>query len=321
MTKNEIYAEIQRSYDKDRNNAELSCEIRKKEVYGIIPRLAEIQEELGNSGTRLTEIFISGGNKAESILEYRKKCETLENEKKKLLADNGYSETYLDVKYKCSRCKDTGYIGDKRCGCFKRKLIDYYYNMSNISKVISKENFDNFNINLYSDTYVNESGVSSKENIRNILADVMDRISSIKTVPANFLFTGSSGTGKTYMSNCIAKYLMDRGVSVVYMSAYNLFDTMIKERFSFEGNTDKIRLIEDCDMLVIDDLGTEGINNNTTTALFNILNTRALFGKSTIISTNFTVQDIYRNYSERIVSRIMGNYKVYKFFGEDLRII
>ncbi|MGN1318231.1 MAG: ATP-binding protein [Lachnospirales bacterium] len=321
MTKSEIYAKIQRSYDRERNSSELKCEGRKKELYAKIPRLAEIQQELGNTGTSLAEIFINGGNRAEGLLAYRVKCESLEAEKKKILLENGYPENYLEVEHKCKRCKDTGYIGDKRCGCFKRKLTEFYYNMSNIEDVIKKENFDNFNINLYSDDILDDNGVSAKDNIKKILADVMDKLSKINVKPANLLFSGSSGMGKTYMSNCIAKYLMDRGMSVVYMSAFNLLDAMIKERFSFESNDDKIKIVEDCDLLIIDDLGTEGINNNTLTALFNILNTRLLTGKSTIISTNFTVQEIYKIYSERIVSRIMGNYKVYKFFGNDLRIL
>lgn len=320
MTKSEIYSDIFRAYDRDKSEAEVAAQRRKKALCQKIPRLGEIQKELDGSGIALAQIFIKGKNKEESLALYREKCRKLEAERTQLLKSNGYPEDCFEPKYKCSKCRDTGYIDNIRCDCFKKRLINKYYDMSNISKIIAEENFDNFNINLYSDDYF-ENGKSSKQNMKEIVIDVISRLENINDQPVNMLFTGSSGLGKTYMCSCIAKSIMDKGMSVIYMSAYNLFDSMIKQRFhSDKYNDESYLLLKECDLLVIDDLGTEGVNSNTMTELFNIINTRYLDKKSTVISTNLSINEISSIYSERIMSRILGNYKCYRFFGKDLRM-
>ncbi len=319
MTKNEIYSDIYRAYDRDRSEAEISAQHRKKAMFKKFPRLEEIQKELDKSGIALAEIFIRGGDRNKNLAQFRENCSKLEAERADILKSNGYSENYFEPEYKCSKCKDTGYIDNKRCDCFKKRLIEKYYNMSNISKIITEENFDKFNLNLYSDEYF-ENGKSSRQNMKEIAIDVIVKLENMNEKPVNMLFTGNSGLGKTYMCNCIAKTVMDKGLSVIYMSAYSLFDKMIKQRFNLSDDAESYSLLEDCDLLVIDDLGTEGVNANTTTEFFNIINTRCLNRKSTVISSNLSLREISQIYSERIISRIIGNYNCYKFFGKDLRI-
>lgn len=319
MTKNEIYSDIYRAYDKDRSEAEIAAQHRKKAMFQKFPRLGEIQRELDKSGIALAEIFVKGGDKNKNLAQFRENCRRLEAEKAEILKTNGYSVSYFEPEYKCSKCKDTGYTDKKRCECFRKRLIEKYYDMSNISKIIAEENFDNFNLDLYSDEY-SENGKSAKQNIKEIVIDVISKLENINEHPVNILFTGHSGLGKTYMCNCIAKSVIDKGLSVIYMSAYSLFDKMIKQRFNINSNDESYALLKDCDLLVIDDLGTEGVNANTITEFFNIINTRYLDKKSTVISTNLSLTEINNVYSERIISRIMGNYKCYIFFGKDLRI-
>lgn len=320
MTKKEVYAKIQRDYEKDRSNAEIACARRKQQIYVKIPRLAEIQSEISNTGTKLAEIFANGGDRQKNLIDFRNMSKALQDEQAEILKANNLPKDYLDVKYKCEKCKDTGYIDNNRCECFKNKLIQYYYDMSNISKIIRKENFDNFNIDIFSDTH-KENGISTRENMMHITKDVIAKINDIENKPVNIIFCGTSGLGKSYLSNCVAKMLMDRGISVIYMSAYNICNTLVKQRFSRdESGKEAYDLLTDCDMLIIDDLGTEGVNNQTSAELFNLINNRFINNKSTLITTNYTVQDIYKVYSARIGSRIIGNYKCYKFFGEDLRL-
>lgn len=320
MTKNEIYSEIYRAYDKDKLEAEVSAKHRQAEIFKKIPRLGEIQKELDKSGISLAEMCIKGGNIQQNIENFRNKCNSLKAEKDYLLTSNGYSVDYLEPKYRCNICNDTGYVENKRCSCFNKRLIKKYYDMSNISNIIKEENFDHFNISLYSDDF-KENGKSAKQNIIEIVTDVIARTDSIDSQPINMLFTGRSGLGKTYMCNCIAKAVMDKGLSVIYMSAYDLFDKMIKQRFNLSDEEDEsYNLLKDCDLLVIDDLGTEGVNNNTITEFFKIINARYLDNKSTVVSTNMSPAEINNIYSERIVSRIIGNYKCYRFFGKDIRI-
>lgn len=319
MTKSEIYADIYRAYDRDKSDAEKAALQRRDYLYKKEPRLKEIQQEMDNTGIRLAEIFVSGGDKEKQLAKYREEVNKLKAEKNSILNRLGYASDYMEPHYKCKKCNDTGYIENKRCSCFKSRLIRVYYDMSNISAIVKEENFENFNINLYDDKTF-EDGVSARDNIRSILLDVISKVDDIEKTPVNIVFTGRSGLGKTYMCNCIAKMVIDMGLSVIYMTAYELMESMIKHRFSNSEDNDGYNLLKDCDMLIIDDLGTEGINAGTTAELFNIINARYLEGHSTIISTNMTLVDINSVYSERIASRILGNYKCYRFFGKDLRI-
>ncbi len=319
MNKSEIFKSIQREYDREKTDAEYAAEKRRIFVCKQIPRLYEIQREINNSGTTLAEIFLNDGDKIKSLADFREKCKRLNDEKTRLLVENGYSPDYMEPQYKCKKCSDTGYVDDKRCECFRKKLIKYYYNMSNIADMVSIENFDNFNLNMFSESII-ENGISARKNIENIVKRVIEDISMIDNIPMNLVFYGQSGLGKTYMCNCIAKELMDKEMTVIYMSAYELFNTLIKERFAHNYAGDKLSLLNSCDLLVIDDLGTEGTNHNTITEFFNILNARLLNKKSTIISTNMTPNELTGVYTERIVSRLIGNYKFYKFFGRDIRV-
>lgn len=330
MTKSEIYRIIQREYDVERADAEYDAEMRKRKVFQRLPKLKEINDEFANSGVRLAEIFLKGGDREKNVQAYKKRCAALRYEQTQLLDALGYPPDYFEPKYKCSKCKDTGYINieknrrlvkTERCDCFRKKLIKFYYAQSHIQDRIKEENFDKFRYDIYP-TDVYEDGVSSRQYMENAVGKIMNLLTHIDEKPVNFYFSGNTGIGKTFMCNCIAKWFMDNEKSVIYMTSYNLFDTLVKKRLGKNGiDEEEMELLNDCDLLVIDDLGTEAVNAGTIAEFFNILNDRLLRNKSTIISSNLQVMELADIYSERILSRILGNFICYNFFGNDLRII
>ena len=233
-------------------------------------------------------------------------------------------------KYECKICKDTGYITKnsqtEMCPCLKQKLFDMEYNKSNIYN-LKNQNFENFALNLYSDDINPEkykSKISPRENIILIKGICLSFIENFDDPnEKNLLFTGNTGLGKTFLSSCIANELIKKGKTILYQTAPVMLDTVIDYRFNKQNCSPDIYYnILNADLLIIDDLGTEAMNNIKFTELFNIINTRLLNQNKTtktIISTNLSLQNLFSNYDERIVSRIVGNYNICYFFGDDIR--
>ena len=213
------------------------------------------------------------------------------------------------------------------CRCIKQKLFDIEYNKSNIGN-LKKDNFKNFNSNLYSNE-INEatysSNISPKDNILNIRKIALSFIKNFENPEEkNLLFTGNTGLGKTYLSNCIANELLQKGKTVLYQTAPVMLDSIIDYRFNKSNLSENLLSnILDVDLLIIDDLGTECLNSMKFSELFNIINTRLLNQNrhitKTIISTNLNLQDLSHTYDERIFSRFVGYYNICRFFGEDIR--
>ena len=216
------------------------------------------------------------------------------------------------------------------CNCLKQKLLDISYNMSNLSN-IKNDNFENFKEDLFSDeidSQKNKTKYSPRKNILNIKNACIKFIENFDSIEEkNLLFIGSTGLGKTYMSNCIANEILKKGKTVLYQTAPVLLETIIDNKFNKYKNqkTDEFyKNILNVDLLIIDDLGTESANSLTISELFTIINTRILNQNSkvtkTIISTNLSIEQIFKTYEERIGSRIAGYYNIYHFFGDDLRL-
>ena len=216
------------------------------------------------------------------------------------------------------------------CTCLKQKLINIAYNKSNLSN-LQKENFENFNENIFSNE-VNEKKykmeISPRENIKKIKEASINFVKNFEDINTkNLFFTGNTGLGKTYMTNCIANELIKQGKTVLYQTAPVLLETIIDNKFTKYKTTDTndfYNQVLTADLLIIDDLGTEYQNSIKLSELFTILNTRALNLNNkltrTIISTNLSIEKIFEVYEERIGSRIAGFYDIYYFFGEDLRL-
>ena len=328
----EILSKLLLEYDQKKRRADLDLERRKEELYNKIPRLQEIELELNNFAINTAKNILMGENSSLNNLN-KKVCE-LKVEKEKILKENKISKSYLDPCYECPICKDTGYIqiensASSLCSCLKQKLLDISYNKSNISN-LSKENFDTFNPNIFSEKAEAEKykiNISPRQNILTIKAKCIEFVENFDNPDThNLLFTGNTGLGKTFMSNCIANELIKKGKNVLYQTAPVLLETVIDNKmnkYKTSSQDDFYKSVLEADLLIIDDLGTECLNSMKLSELFTILNTRLLNLNNkvtkTIISTNLNINNIFKNYEERIGSRIAGFYDIYYFFGDDLR--
>ncbi len=310
-------------YENLRAKSVEDLEKRKKEVFNKIPRIKEIQDELGAMGISITKAILSNPSSQNALVEdLHQKNIDLQMEMGELLAENNYPLDYLSIKYTCKTCQDTGFVDNKKCACLKQKIIKHSYKLSNLESLLSIQNFDTFNFDYYKDSAEKGHNTSSKKNIQNIYKTCLGFTKNFGTSFENMLFTGPPGLGKTFLSSCIAKELLDKGYCVFYNTAYNLFDILENHQFNRMNEFDKLSLdlIFSSDLLIIDDLGTEFINSYTSSEFFNVLNSRILSKKPTIISTNLDLDDLVNTYSERVVSRVMENYKILTFFGEDIRV-
>ena len=318
---NAQYDEIMRDYDRRQLSNRRLLDERKSEVYRKIPRLQEIDASVASSSVRRARLLLDGD--ADSVNSLKKELLLLRREREQLLAAEGYPIDYLDPVYTCPDCKDTGYQNGHKCHCFQQAIINTVYAQSNIRQILSKENFDTFSYDYYSkDDVSSTTGLSSLATAQNAVRECRHFIDDFDCKPKNLLIYGKTGVGKTFLSNCTAKELLDHGYSVIYFTAFQLFDILSKG--VFEKDADAIAAhqnIFDCDLLVIDDLGTELSNSFTTSQLFLCVNERLLRQKSTIISTNLSLSQIVDTYSERTFSRICDAYTLLNLFSKvDIRI-
>jgi len=328
----EILSTLLLEYDQKKRRAELDLEKRKKDLYVQFPRLQEIENELNNFAINVAKNILNGTSS--SLNSLNTKVAELKTEKEKLLKEFKIPNNFLEPEYECSICKDTGYVQSENsastmCTCLKQKLLDISYNKSNISN-LGKENFETFRPNIFSDIVEPEKykmNISPRQNIISIKGKCLEFIENFDNPEYhNLLFTGNTGLGKTFMSNCIANELIKKGKNVLYQTAPVLLETVIDNKmnkYKTSSQDDFYKNVLEADLLIIDDLGTECLNSMKLSELFTILNTRLLNLNNkitkTIISTNLNINNIFKSYEERIGSRIAGFYDIYYFFGDDLR--
>lgn len=323
-------------YEQKKRDAEFNSQKRKEKIYKKIPRLEEIDEEINKISINKTKSILISQLTNSLNTEFENELLKLKKEKEEILKKENIDESYFKPNYECDKCKDTGYITypDKKtemCNCLKQKLINISYNKSNLSN-LQKENFENFNFNKFSNE-INigkyNMNISPRENIKNIKMASENFIKNFNNPETkNLFFTGNTGLGKTYMTNCIANEILKQGKTVLYQTAPVLLENIIDNKFNkykTNNTNDFNNQVLNVDLLIIDDLGTECINNMKLSELFTILNSRSLNLNNkitkTIISTNLSIEKIFSVYEERIGSRIAGFYDIYYFFGDDLRLM
>ncbi|WP_026486451.1 ATP-binding protein [Caldanaerobius polysaccharolyticus] len=319
----EIAFQIMREYEKKQDDVIREIKRKTQEVYSKIPLIEKIDAELSKISLYfIKNSFYHPDKSQEYIVQLKKKINTLKEKKIHMLTANGYPPDYLEPKYQCQDCKDTGFVDGKKCHCYKRRLIEICYEKSNLKEVLKTHNFNNFRLDFYSEDVDPEQGMSPRQNMQQILERSRKFIQSFgENDGYSFLFYGRSGLGKTFLSYCIAKELLDRGYVVLYLTSTDLFDILREFKLSDDDYTDEhIQMIFDSDLLILDDLGTEPLTGFTLQELFNVINKRLIHGKRMIVSTNLTLDEITSYYPERIYSRLLGNFKLFYFFGEDIRL-
>ncbi len=300
---------IMREYDELLRQDRADRDARIAEVYERVPKIKELD---GERGTLALKIVRSG-----SAPHVSQAFAKIKEEKEKLLKDAGFDPDYMEMRYRCPDCNDTGYADGKKCHCLIARENKVLYAQSNLDKILEKENFDTLDENVYSEP----------EHMKKVVSYCRKFVSGYglqqTALKKNILFTGSTGTGKTFLCNCIAKELMEKTVSVIYLSAIELFDVMAKARVQHTEDVMINELYErifECDALVIDDLGSELTNSLTNSNLFYLLNSRLLSGRCTIISTNLNIDELRDEYTERVTSRIISAYDIIPVIGDDIRL-
>jgi len=312
------YDTIIREYEHTRDRNHHLEEARREEVYQAIPSYRELDSSMGSIAVR--RVMMALGEHITDTAPDAGSLSQVAARKRRLLQDAGYPADYLDPIYTCPDCQDTGYLTDSngmrtKCHCFHNREIALLYDQSNIQDMIAAENFSTLSYQYYSGqdlAHFQKTVEICKKFVQNFKQDYH-----------NLFFYGTVGTGKSFLSGCVANELLKQSCSVIYFSAARLFEHLAKLSFH-SGEKDALYDFYDdlyqCDLVIVDDLGTEVTNQFVSSQLFSCLNERHLRKKATIISTNLSLEELRDRYSDRVFSRITSNYELCKLTGPDVRM-
>ena len=317
---NAQYDAIMREYEQRQLHNRHVTEKRQQELYRKEPKLKEIEDAIASKTVEEIRKKLEGDTDA--LVRIQTELADFRREKQRLLEALQLPLDYFEPVYTCRDCRDTGYIGSNKCHCFQQAIINEVYAQSNIRNILERENFSHFSYKYYDNEQIDPTTkLTALQTAEHAVKECRNFVEDFANKPKNLFFYGDTGVGKTFLTNCVAKELLDQGKSVIYFTSFQIFDILSKG--IFEKDADAIaahRNIFDCDLLIIDDLGTELANSFTTSQLFLCVNERILRQKSTIISTNLNISQIMDTYSERTFSRITTNYNMIRLFGGDIRI-
>ncbi len=315
---------IAAEYQALRGERRAEIERRTKALYQKVPALERVDRDIAFAGVR-TAAKIAGGKRTveEVSHELMETLDALKAERARLYRENNIPEDYLEVPYRCAACKDTGYVDGRRCTCFLTRAAQYVYQMSGANPELFKSDFDAFRLDYYSRETDRETGISPYENAKCIYEILKNYCAGFDTTRDNLYLYGGTGLGKTFLASCAANALLKQGYGVLYQTAYRLFSFLEDYKFGRADREESRELygfIYSCDLLIIDDLGTEFITPFSQAAFFDILNGRICAGKKIIISTNLSIGELAATYSTRVSSRVAGSFLLLKLLGEDIRM-
>lgn len=304
-----------------RNIANAENSFHFKEIETNVPEISEINNQLAKTGMQIINVIRSGENVSEKIAELKSKNLQAQKMIKELLVQHGYPENYLKVKYFCEKCSDTGFMGNEKCSCLKNLIASMTASEMNKKSHINLCSFNTFDLSMY-----RGNDLSETENYRNIMSKVFsycrDYADNFNTSSENILMSGRTGLGKTHISLAIANEVLKKGYNVLYDSSLNYLNQIEKEHFGRDtSGRDTLERLMSADLLIFDDLGSEYDKPFYISTIYNVINTRLNKRLPTIISTNLSNRELLEKYEERIVSRILGIYKIIKFVGTDIRLI
>jgi DNA replication protein DnaC len=328
VMKESVMKEILQEYDLIQREEEIALQRRRQEVADKIPEIIQLHRTIIEKMAEQSRKIIQNPNESvDSIRHLQMKIADLKAREIQLLIDNGFPADYLAIRYRCDRCRDTGYVGfpvREKCNCLIQKLLARTYLLSNIHE-LEYENFDTFDSSIFSDSPEPDSKMSQRQ----YMEELKERLEEyVCRFPDNdrkiILFTGKTGLGKTFLLNCMAKAILDKSYTVIRISAYKLFDQLFHSALTDQEEYESLqRQLFDVDTLIIDDLGTETRRNNFTSEdLFNIINERSILSKHTFLSTNLGLNELRQRYSDRITSRLFdtSNTMLIRFKGQDVRL-
>lgn len=313
----ENFNRIKQEYEDKYIRARELANLRRVKIHNEIPEIAEIDRILERTGARIMGIVCSGASDAnEQIAKLRADNQGLIETRKTLLKLKGYPANFTDVKYECEKCGDSGYVGTKMCDCMRQKLIFAGYESSGMSRLMKEQTFNNFSLDYYKQNPENYRKMTEVYNTMKEFAD-----SFTVGNGDNLALFGSTGLGKTHLSSALAGRLIERGFDVLYAGAVSMISDFENRRFGTGLNEESgsVDRYTDCELLIIDDLGTEVMNQFTASCIYNVINTRLNKKLSTVLSTNLTPAEFRQKYWDRITSRVFGEYRALQFCGVDIR--
>ncbi len=314
------FKRIRADYETKSRRAEAEADARRAELHQEIPELREMDQRLSAFGLRIMKSALTDGNTEAGIADLRAENERIRCARAELLRRHGFPADYTDPQYECNKCRDTGYVGIQMCDCMRRALVMAGMRSSGLSSLLERQSFENFSLQYYEGNP--EEARKMEASYRKLVSYARSFSMGEGRMPGSLLFLGGTGLGKTHLSTAIARTVIERGYDVYYNSAVGMISDFEFRRFgnglAGDGMDDTSRYTE-CDLLIIDDLGTEVVNQFTLSCLYHVINTRLNIGLPTIISTNLSSMELRKAYSDRISSRLMGEFQVIPFYGTDIR--
>ena len=315
----DVYQAVMEKLNLQRVAAEQESRRRRDDFYAACPRAAEIERLLSHTAVQAAKAVLGSGNSGEILAKLKENNLALQEERRQLLASAGLPEDYLQPHYQCPKCEDTGYIDGRMCSCLKELLRKEAYRRLNDSTPLSLCTFDSFSLSYYPDTSDSPDRPSPRAQIGKLLSYCRRYAANFSPDSPSLLMQGGTGLGKTHLSLSIANEAIERGFGVIYGSTQNLASSLEKERFRRDSDDETNQMLLSCDLLILDDLGTEFSTSFIDAAIYNIVNTRLMSKRPTIISTNLSLREMETRYTERFVSRIIGSYIRLFFYGSDVR--
>ena len=320
---NSQYQNLMREYDRRQESALRRKQEHIQEVYKTQPVIQELDEEISRVSLQSARAALLKQPEEKDRL--KEKLQDLREQKTLLLQKAGYPPDYMEMQYTCPLCSDTGYIGQEKCRCFKKLEAALYLEQSGLKEVLSEENFSRYTESFYDNTYLLPAYRQTVQaHMHQVYLECVRYTREFAEKGGNLLLTGGAGTGKTFFTHCIAAELLRQGFGVYYLTATELTGIVSGKRSwnrEPEQYGEAYDRIFSCELLLIDDLGTEWNNTLTNSELFACLNERLRSGKSCVISTNLDLKGLSERYSERILSRMIGYYRILEFVGTDIRML
>ncbi|MGL5972136.1 MAG: ATP-binding protein [Oscillospiraceae bacterium] len=312
---NDIYTKAEQVLKERKNKSEAEVNEKYEDLYRVNKKLLEYRKDLNKTGVEIYKCFLSKEKSKTNILKLKEKTELLNASIKDVLVQLKLPDNYLEERHFCNLCNDTGYVENVKCSCFKTILSNIYFSQINGNSSMKLKSFDSFDLSFF-------DGLDKVQ--RNIMTKnfnfCVNYAKDFSIMSGSLFMSGGSGLGKTHLTTSIIEKVLNAGYSVIYDKAYSLFNEIEKQKFKNDKNDDLLKCCEICDLLVLDDLGSENINQLSKTTLYNIISTRIDNDKPTIINTYYDFKELEKKYEDKLIRKIV-NFSLLNFVGIDINYI